>query len=743
MQSCPRLTDAALALISKDVFHKASGPIGHAWRTHVAHDPARHEPRNQAIQEAFLTLLFLRLALLSWADASPPDTWIGNSSPLLDRFPPCSSTSRLRSLTKGCEDLWILHARDASIAAAWSSIDQSFREGCWTCSPELPARLVQAVVPAHDRRRLGEFYTPPWLVEHVLSLVQWPPAWPGGKTLVDPTCGAGAFVVGAIRALRASMPTTLSPKRSLQHVLDSVAGFDISPIAVLGARVGYCASIADLLRDGPLPPLPVMVRDLTRDDGIATADIIAGNPPWIRWSDLEPAQQSATGQWARHYGLVPSHAYHGGSELDAAAVFTYLALDHDLRPGGRAGLVLPASLLRAPASQGFRRMRLPDGTTLGLDHVSDFGSVRIFSGAANRTVVMRWTKGAKTADEFSFDTFVRANDAPPPKGASQAPSLTRTQAIGRRVGTEFRICSSPATSSETGKRLDGNTDWAQGRKGVTTDLNAAYFVRVVGHDERSGLVQVVNDVTRRGHAVPSHTFEVEGELLFPLVKGASQIRAFRLATPTLAVIVPNRSLRRGLDVDEFRRRYPAAYAHFAWVESETEGALSRRSTYRRMLFAAGAPFFFIYNVGLYTFSPYKVLWAEIASELKAAVATTAYLWGGDEPRVVVPDHKVYLASAADETTADYLCALLNSGPVRGFVDAVTEKLQVGSLLGRLKLPRFDADDTLCRNIAATGAEARQRDDGRVDTERLDEWVTTLLMKQAVTQAHQATLSFET
>jgi hypothetical protein len=80
--------------------------------------------------------------------------------------------------------------------------------------------------------------------------------------------------------------------------------------------------------------------------------------------------------------------------------------------------------------------------------------------------------------------------------------------------------------------------------------------------------------------------------------------------------------------------------------------------------------------------------------------------------------------------------------VRTFVDAVTEKLQVGSLLGRLKLPRFDASDELCVRIASSGASGRHGDGERFDPARLDRWVTTLLMKQTDARAHQATLPFD-
>jgi hypothetical protein len=528
----------------------------------------------------------------------------------------------------------------------------------------LPSRMVPSSVPATTLRPLGAFYTPAWLVHLALEQVGWPS--PSAR-LVDPTCGAGAFLAGATLALR-NDPSRLTENAS------RISGADIHPLAVLGARVACLCAVADLLEPGqPFEP-DIRIADLLDPSPFDPHDLVVGNPPWIRFSELAPDTRSRVADAAHHYGLVPPASFHGGSELDLSAVCAYRMFDQHLRNGGKAALVMPSSLLRSASATPFRRFVLPDGTSLRLDHVTDFGSLRVFPGATNRTSLLCWTKAQPQREAIPAHTIESTDRL-----------QTRT-CVARFVGKNRSLACFP---NDDVSSLEGACSHVRGRKGVTTDLNGAYFVRVLGPGSRPGLLLVTNDATTRGKTVPAHTFEVEQDLVFPLLKGSKQIHPFHIDAPSASVLLPNRTVTRIPDEAAFAANFPAAHAHFTWVEKETGGALSARSTYRRMLAATRAPFFSVYNVGDYTFAPYKVVWAEIARTLVAGIATSAPIANGNAPKVIVPDHKVYFAPFDHLEPALFLCALLSSTVVRAYVDAVTEKLQVGSLLDRVRLPAFD------------------------------------------------------
>jgi len=147
-----------------------------------------------------------------------------------------------------------------------------------------------------------------------------------------------------------------------------------------------------------------------------------------------------------------------------------------------------------------------------------------------------------------------------------------------------------------------------------------------------------------------------------------------------------------------------------------------------MLAPSNAPYFSVYNVGAYTFAPYKVVWAEISRTFAAAVASTCTVGPLARPKVIVPDHKVYFAPFEHPEPALFLCALLNSTVVRRYIDAITEKLQVGSLLNRINLPQYNPDDATHRALVALARDGvtQYADPRRV---RIDELANCLLQSE--------------
>lgn len=565
-----------------------------------------------------------------------------------------------------------------------------------------PSALLQSLLPTTSRKSLGAFYTPPWLVDVALEHT----GWPSNVThLIDPTCGAGAFLAGAALALR-NDPSRLTDNAS------RIAGADIDPLAVLGARVACLCAVADLLEPGqPFEP-DIRAADLFDPSPFPPHHIVVGNPPWIRFSELAPDTRARVTKAAHHYELVPPSSFHGGSELDLSAVCAYRMFDEHLRNGGKAALVMPSSLLRSASATPFRSFVLPDGASLRLDHITDFGALRVFPGATNRSSLLVWTKGQP--QQPTIPARMVENTRPPDQDASltQALALLRPRTcVARFVGKSRSLACFP---DDVVSCLEGACSHVRGRKGVTTDLNGAYFVRILGPGSRPGLLLVANDVTSRGKSVPTHTFEVEETLLFPLLKGSKQIHPFRVDPPSTALLLPNRTVTRIPDELSFAKKFPEAHAHFTWIEKETSGALSARSTYRRMLHRA--PFFSVYNVGDYTFAPYKVVWAEIARTLVAGIATSSLIAKDGTPKVIVPDHKVYFAPFDHLEPALFLCALLSSSVVRAYVDAVTEKLQVGSLLDRVRLPAFDPNDEHHRVLVASVSRTDGREQGAIDSQ---------------------------
>lgn len=165
---------------------------------------------------------------------------------------------------------------------------------------------------AGDRKRQGDFPTPPALVQLVVDH-NMPAVVPGSPVRVlDPACGDGRFLVAAGHALR-----RLGARPKLH-------GIDIGGSAVDAARSALAATgfEARVEQDDAL----------RRHWGGASYDVVIGNPPYL-------SQMAA----ATTRGRASEHG--GGPYADACAEFLALAVRLARPDGGRVALVLPQSIL--------------------------------------------------------------------------------------------------------------------------------------------------------------------------------------------------------------------------------------------------------------------------------------------------------------------------------------------------------------------------------------------------------------
>ncbi len=122
--------------------------------------------------------------------------------------------------------------------------------------------LYQELVDPEKRHDLGEYYTPDWLAEYMIEEVLHDPT----KSVLDPACGSGTFLAAAIRQKKSDLGSKLGKDELLEHVLESVQGVDVHPLAVILSRATYLLSVGiDLLgsRKGPIA-IPIYMANSIR-----------------------------------------------------------------------------------------------------------------------------------------------------------------------------------------------------------------------------------------------------------------------------------------------------------------------------------------------------------------------------------------------------------------------------------------------------------------------------------------------
>jgi len=217
--------------------------------------------------------------------------------------------------------------------------------------------------PSAEARRIrGEYFTPPPLVEAVLTLAL-PNLGPGPHTVVDPACGDGAFLSAAARALPGAC------LRGLE--LDSAHAVS-ARCSIPGARI----IAADALRGG----WDALVRTLPGKG----EELWLGNPPY---NGTSPLLRDAKAYRTLRARLALDESLPRGTSLrDDYAFFLLLASERLADRPGVLAWVTSATLLDAFLYAPLRR-RLLD--RLALREVVDLGPV-VFPGTRVRTCITVW-----------------------------------------------------------------------------------------------------------------------------------------------------------------------------------------------------------------------------------------------------------------------------------------------------------------------------------------------------------------
>ncbi len=296
-----------------------------------------------------------------------------------------------------------------------------------------PAAVVGAALESatdEDRRRAqGLHVTPRWLADDLVAHALPPPpargaSEPVDRTVCDPACGGGAFLLAAARRLHA---LGLDRRHVVRHLL---WGADIDPVGLAAAEAALALwageapppgrlVVADPLRTGPAvwPALP--------DGGFGA---VVGNPPFQNQLGRATARSDAVRRDLRaRYGDAV-RAY-----TDTAWLFLLLGCELD-RPGGRAVLVQPQSVVAARDASAVREAvgSRADLRDLWLDDGRVFtAAVRVCAPVLERRA---------DAPDPSPDAGPAAGSGPAPGPgprhcrSSISPTSARSDTLGERAG---------------------------------------------------------------------------------------------------------------------------------------------------------------------------------------------------------------------------------------------------------------------------------------------------------------------
>lgn len=383
-------------------------------------------------------------------------------------------------------------------------------------------------------------------------------------------------------------------------------------------------------------------------------DLIVGNPPWVNWESLPQEYRDKTTDIWRRYDLFEHtglRARLGSAKDDISVLMTYVAIDKYLKNEGRLCTVITQTLFKTVGGgEGFRRFRLgKKGIPFRVLQVDDMTELQPFDSATNRTAVFFCQKGDVTKYPVEYHVWKKKE-----KG-SIAVDLEWEEVV-RKTATRYlkaqSIDGSPQGSWISArpkalkalKNVVGEAHY-QARAGSCTWLNGAYWGRIEA--AKRGCVKFSNldDVGKT--EVEAVEAEIESDLVYPLLRGRNVKRWGSDRTAYILVPQDPKQPSKGIAQTVFQSKFPKASAYLSKFKHQLES----RSGYKKYLKPVGEPFYSLYNVGPYTFAPYKVVWKEQSSEFECAVVSSV------DGKVVFPDHKLMLVPFQDESEGTLcLCA---------------------------------------------------------------------------------------
>ena len=608
--------------------------------------------------------------------------------------------------------------------------------------------LYQGLLPKNVRHALGEYYTPSWLVAHMLDGLGY--CGQIDARLLDPSCGSGNFLLAAIRRMRRSAESgpaesgpaesgpaesgssKLPPRKLVQKIRENVVGFDLNPTAVLAARANYLLAIGDLIAADDPPQIPVHLRDsiLDDDDSHGRFDFVAGNPPWIVWDNLSDDYREKTKPLWQRYGLFTlsgTAARHGGGKKDLSMLMTYVAADRYLLDGGRLGFVVTQTIFQTKgAGDGFRRFRLgEDGPDLRVLHVDDMVRFRPFAEAANWTGTLFFEKGGKTEYPLSYDRWrlckgrhmpdVHAADDGGWRDCFQRERLVARPIDRERASSPWFV--QPAELEADLTRLIGPSQYTAHLGANTGGANPVYWLRIIEADDEGVLVRNMTGSAGRDRKFEAVEERIEADLIYPLLRWGD-VGRFSAVPAAYILLAQDVDARRGHDEQWMQSQCPRTLAYLWRFRRQLES----RAAYKR--YQSAAAFYSMYNVGRYTLAPIKVVWRRMDKRINAAVLEPL-----DDQflgrRPVVPQETCVIVEAESADEAHYLAAALNSRRtdiiVGGHSVSGGKGFGTPSMLDYLRIGRFDPHDKRHARLArlsrlAHGQTAAEEDTAEIEAE---------------------------
>ena len=428
------------------------------------------------------------------------------------------------------------------------------------------------------------------------------------RTVLDPACGSGGFLIGAYDLLLDAATTALVREGRTADYFDGadgpslpferkreiltrcVYGVDRDYAAVEVARFSLLVKLLEGETAASLPTgtriLPDLRENVMQGDALidtteaggqaagmigfphdwgttmpAQYDYVVGNPPYLKTEDmvnLEPAEYAV-------YGKTYKSAH---KQYDKYYLFVERAVERLLQPGGRFCMIVSRKFAHIESGKKLRALLSRSAT---VDHVLDFGSAQLFEGKLTYTCVLRFTKATPGATPLQYEVVADPKGWVKRQGGGGSPlSLPRNLVSG---DSPWVLPGTPTEAAVLRQMLTETVplgDVIEVFNGIQTSRNPVYVIKE--WTDRGASIEFEKDGQR---------WQIEKDVVRPYFDGSrGDLLSFHPMPPVVRVLFPYRVVQNGSDYtariippSEMKSRYPGAWA---WL-NHNKVSLSKRN----------------------------------------------------------------------------------------------------------------------------------------------------------------------
>jgi methylase of polypeptide subunit release factors len=438
-------------------------------------------------------------------------------------------------------------------------------------------------------------------------------------------------------------------------------------------------------------------------------DFVVGNPPWIRWDFLSQEYRDATLQLWKDYGLFSLKGFQarlGGGKKDFSMLFVYASSDYYLKDSARLGFLITQEVLKAKgAGEGFRKFQLGDKKYLKILKAHDLVSIQPFEGAANKTAAIILKKGDKT--EYPLPYFVWIKKKGVGKIATDKllsevlPLLQKKKCYAKPIGSSVGAWQTQTVESEGLSDVEGK-NYYTAILGANPNPYGVFWLEVKQVLSNENII--IRNLTEKGKLKIQQIEEtIEQDLVYPAIRG-SDIKRWAFGHIIFLLMVQDPGKRAPYPQEMMKNKWPRTYNYLIKFK---EILLKRGSKTIRKL-AENTEFYAMFGIEKKTVSPYKVVWKAMSNDIYACVISQIKTDIGF--KIVIPLHTTSFFATDSESEAHYLCAIINSKPVRDFIKSFSSAgrgFGTPSVMENVGISKFDSNNLLHQKLAVLSQKCHQ------------------------------------